>query len=195
MGREPNEIDESRCGAGCVGTELRAGPVRGVWTCDRRSVECLCERIEFVALIRRVRGLTKRRGLFYAGTPTDAYFFDDGVVLVYPPQRLLFIPVFGALGAAVAAGLLERQVKRMLSEAEDLSAAQFAAARKHAELLGYSDMKSLRLEPKSAKSRRMVFETPGDTHRLSYRERLWPDADAASALGSRLGERFVNAVG
>ena len=100
--------------------------VHGVWTCDRRSVESFCERIQFVALIRRVRGLTKRRGLFYAGTPTDAYFFDDGVVLVYPPQGLLFIPVFGALGAAVAAGLLERQVKRMLSEAEDLSAGQFA---------------------------------------------------------------------
>ena len=147
-----------------------------------------------MALLHRVRGLTRRRGLFWAGTPTDACFFDDGVVLVYPPQGLLFIPVFGAIGAAVGAALVERQVKRMLSEAEDLTAGQFAAARKHAELLGYSDMRSLRLEPKSAKSRRMLFETPGGTHWLSYRARLWPDADAAPALASRLGERFVNAV-
>jgi hypothetical protein len=148
-----------------------------------------------MALIHRVRGLTGRRGLFWAGTPTDAYFFDDGVVLVYPPQSLLFIPVLGAFGAAVVAVVVERQVKRMLSEAEDLAAGQFAAARKHSKLLGYSDLRSLRLEPKSAKSRRMLFETPGGTQRLSYRERLWPDADVASALASRLGERFVNAVG
>lgn len=149
----------------------------------------------FVALVKRVRGLTKRRGVFYAGTPTDAYFFDDGVVLVYPSQALAAIPVFGAIGAALGAALVERRVKRMLSEAKDLSAAQFGAARKHSDLLGYSDLKSVRLEPKSAKSRRMIFETPGEAHRLTYRERLWPDAEAASALGSRLGERFVNAAG
>ena len=153
------------------------------------------ERIDFVALVRRVRGLTKRRGLFWAGTPTDAYFFDDGVVLVYPSQGLAAFPLFGAIGAAIGAVLVERQVKRMQNQASDLSASQFAAARKHSQLLGYSDLKSLRLEPKSAKQRRMIFETPGDTHRLTYREKLWPDADATSALGSRLGERFVNALG
>ena len=148
-----------------------------------------------MALVRRVRGLTKRRGLFWAGTPTDAYFFDDGVVLVYPSQTLAAFPLFGALGAAFGAVLVERQVKRMQSQASDLSASQFAAARKHAELLRYSDIKSLRLERKSAKQRRIIIENTGEPHRLTYRDKVWPDPEAKSALGSRLGDRFVDALG
>lgn len=147
-----------------------------------------------MALIKRVRGLTKRRGVFWAGTPTDAYFFDDGIVLVYPSQAIAAIPAFGALGAAIGAVLVERQVKRMQSAASDLSASEFAAARKHAELLRYSDLKSVRLELKSAKQRRIIVENTGEPHRLTYGIKAWSDDEAKSTLGSRLGDRFVDAL-
>ena len=56
-------------------------------------------------------------------------------------------------------------------------------------------VRNSRLERKSAKQRRIIIENTGEAHGLTYRDKVWPDPEAKSALGSRLGDRFVDALG
>ena len=169
-----------------INTALQAVPSR-----QRLRPGIAIEETQPMAYLNYTRGLTKRRGLFWAGTPTDSYFFDDGVVFVYPSAALAALPVFGAIGAGLAAAAAQRAAKRMQAEARDTSAIDFHGSRRNADLLLWKDVSAARLEPKSSRMQQLFLDTADGTHRLRYPKKTLSDQDASAMLSRTLGDRLA----
>jgi hypothetical protein len=145
-----------------------------------------------MAMLKQVRGIGDKGGIFWAGRPTAMLVLEDAFVLLQASTAASILGAQGLAGAAINAAKQHRDAKARDASGDDLTGETFSE-QKRSRVIAYGEVTGARLE-RWRRARKLTIESPSGATELKYSKKDWPDEESIPCLTDLLGDRFTSSV-